>query len=104
TGYTEIISQITSIDEFIFNNEELSYNLYPNPVSDNLTLKLGKILEYDLNMSLYNNIGVMVKQLKLSKGMIGVDINMGDLPLGIYYLQLRTNDNYISSSKIIKSN
>ena len=104
TGYTEIISQITSIDEFIFNNEELSYNLYPNPVSDNLTLKLGKMLEYDLNITLYNNIGVMVKQVELGKGMIGVDINMEDLPVGVYYIQLRTNDNYISSSKIIKSN
>ncbi|NOQ27507.1 MAG: T9SS type A sorting domain-containing protein, partial [Bacteroidales bacterium] len=105
TGYTDSFSDdVTSINEDFNNILDIEYVVYPNPTDDILNVKLYKSLTYDLDINIYNNIGALVKSEKLFDGNIQKEININDLPLGIYYLKLGNTDKLFGTKKIIKSN
>jgi hypothetical protein len=76
-------------------------SVYPNPVTDILTLELG---EHDqaLNSLIYihNTLGQLVLKEKVADNSHSLDL--GDLPQGIYYITLR-NDQEDIVKKIIKN-
>jgi|GEM_PF-2767765 len=92
----------TSISDEIVIDESL-YSVYPNPMSSHFTVRFAKVQNEDIVINLYNNVGVLVRVQKLEQGTNMIDISTDDLPIGIYYVQVQSND-FISSKKIIKSN
>jgi hypothetical protein len=101
-GYTDIFTTVTSIDDDVVNHESY-YSVYPNPMADHFTIGINKLQNSDVEINLYNSIGVSVKSEVLQSGDLTKEINMNDLPLGVYYLELKSN-NIIHSKKIVKSN
>ncbi len=59
--------------------EENSILVYPNPATENITLRA------DEDIFIYNNLGQIVKQINNPKG--ETTISISDLPRGIYYLK-----------------
>ena len=69
-------------------------NIYPNPANDKFTFKS----DAD-NITLYNSLGVKIKEEKLSKNQN--TIFRGQLINGLYFYSLNKNGETISSGKII---
>jgi hypothetical protein len=101
-GYTDIFSTVTSTNGELVDVENY-YSVYPNPMSDHFTIGINKLQNSDVEINLYNSIGVRVRSEVLQSGDLTKEINMNDLPLGVYYLELKSN-NIIHSKKIVKSN
>ncbi len=103
-GYTEEFSEVTSIENITNSLASISYVAYPNPVSGQLTVRLVNTITDDIEVRLYNNTGSMVKADKIWKGTDRIEINTDDLPVGVYYLKLQSEDKLFSTKKIVKSN
>jgi hypothetical protein len=70
-------------------------SIYPNPVKDVLHIECGGIKE----ISIYNSVGKLIGQYKNADAVQIID--MGNLPNGIYLLQLK-NQNEIITRKLVK--
>lgn len=77
------VEKLDTISEFL---------VYPNPVSDILTIQMNNG-GYEI-LRLLNNMGQVVAQQSISDNT--TTINMGQLPTGMYYLQLIGKDNTIT--------
>ena len=87
---TGIINETTSERAFI---------VYPTPVDDVLNIKAAENIR---KIELFNASGNMIKQVAGSIQAGGTcTIAVSDLPAGIYFLQIQTDDN-VYSSKFIK--
>lgn len=73
-------------------NSLSNFNIYPNPATQQITLNLENSIFK--KVSIYNNLGQIVKRSKSTK------INISNLPSGIYFLQIET-DKGKSSKKLI---
>ena len=79
------------------NNKDNGLQYYPNPVVDNLTVKMnGDTIE---NITIYNFAGSVVKSEKTSTKTAKVD--MRNLPSGVYIVNVKTVSN-VKSFKVIK--
>ena len=82
----------------IFNNIQI----YPNPVTDYLTVKIPANNKTILNIKIYNMIGNEIKELNFSESENSVLISMSEFPIGIYIIEVKTNRDSIYK-KIIKT-
>lgn len=89
----------TVYQELKYNNETISLNAYPNPLTAgsklNISLRLHRNAGYDL--SVYNILGQKVKTIQQASGING-DLNFSaslkSLSAGMYYLVLRSELGY----------
>ncbi len=86
-------STTTQISEF----DKNQFNLYPNPCNSILYIENNESKNYYL--SIFNQNGQIVKQVKNFDNQIGMDLSV--LPAGLYIVKIRT-DKYIFYTKIIK--
>lgn len=71
-------------------SRKLSFNLYPNPTSDAVTLKLDNINNTDLTVNIYNLKGAIVKSEELKQNQ--QQINVEDLGNGIYMVEIKSKE------------
>lgn len=78
-----------------------SLNLYPNPVSDQLTLSFSNgDIPADLSVELINSVGTSVYYA--SEGTKNTTINMSEFPSGIYFIKLKSGKDSLNK-KIVKN-
>jgi hypothetical protein len=81
------------------NTKDNPITVYPNPVSDVCTVLLND--DYSkVKIELFNSIGSKVKELEIINA-AGTDINLNDLPNGIYFLTAATEKGISFTKKII---
>ncbi|MBL0340811.1 MAG: T9SS type A sorting domain-containing protein [Bacteroidetes bacterium] len=82
------VNQITSLSDVVAS--AISFNIYPNPVSDVLQLTWeDQLSNRRVAMTIVNELGQLVKQKEISTPAINkTTISVGDLPKGIYYIKL----------------
>ncbi|MDD3321398.1 MAG: T9SS type A sorting domain-containing protein [Paludibacter sp.] len=80
---------ITGFESIVENKQVL----YPNPVMDNLHVKLN---DFD-KLEIYDNQGKMIHSTKFV-----TQFNVSDLKPGIYFVRIRLNNNSIIFQKLIK--
>ena len=102
TAYTNEFTTVTGIDEFIKEPVVNDYLVYPNPVSEMLTIKIMNIEYSDISVKIYNNSGVLVKNDIIYSGQDYKSIFINDLSQGIYFIKLEGNKSY-TIKKIIKN-
>ena len=73
---------------------ETSYNVYPNPVKDVLTIS-GEDMK---QITVYNALGQMVKSINCNDNT--VQINVSDLRNGMYFVNVVNNKGEMSTSKV----
>ncbi len=76
-------------------------NVFPNPTSDFLNLNFDKEVESNLRFSLINSEGRILvnKQIEAKQ----TQIKMHHYTTGIYFLQVRENNDVIKAFKIVKN-
>jgi len=85
----------TAIPVFSFNDNFIAY---PNPATTNLTLKTGSRDNETLNLTIYNDLGMVVKSMTLLPGQR--TINVSDLRVGMYNVEIKSA-NYSAKQKLI---
>ncbi|OFX57741.1 MAG: hypothetical protein A2046_13610 [Bacteroidetes bacterium GWA2_30_7] len=86
----------TNIDKNYIDN--LTFNLYPNPASDYLTIDFNNIKSGNYNTTIYNNFGQKVK-IPFRKEEYDFKFDVSKLPNGIYQLFIF---NKVSSKSSVK--
>ncbi|MBL7922082.1 MAG: T9SS type A sorting domain-containing protein [Bacteroidia bacterium] len=66
-----------------------SFDFYPNPVDENLHVKIFNKDMVDKPILIYNSLGMLIKSINLNDS--STDINISDLMSGLYFLQVQTN-------------
>jgi Secretion system C-terminal sorting domain len=88
-------------------NETKKLGVFPNPVSDNLTVvfdKKGPDTEgVSSQLELYNLQGQLLKQQRVDLGLDETKVSMAQLPVGVYMISLRQNGQIVSSVKVTKN-
>lgn len=93
------ISVITSLEEA--KDINLAVDAYPNPVSENLTLKIDYIKFSSLNYQLFDANGKLLKKEQITGA--ETKIAMSNLIQSIYFVKVYNGNKEIKSFKIIKS-
>jgi len=68
-----------------------NFNMYPNPASNKVNIDLPDASIYEVN--LMNISGKVMKQLKTGIDAKIVELNINDLPKGIYLVELKNDSN-----------
>jgi len=89
------LSDVPTIDQSILNKFqmekhmecEISLKVYPIPATDFINIEITPVDTGRLNLELYNNSGVkVISKLTVYQPILQVDV--GDIPSGIYYLKI----------------
>jgi len=86
------------------NNIENTVSIFPNPTQNNSTINYFSATSEDLNITLYNVVGEKINTIyngTVSSGNTQYDVNMEEMPRGIYIVKIE-NSNGIKSLKLIK--
>ena len=73
---------------------ETSYNVYPNPVKDILTVKAENMRQVEI----YNSLGQLVKSISCNDD--EVKINVNDMQNGMYFVNVINNNGEMTTSKV----
>ncbi|MBQ8222505.1 MAG: T9SS type A sorting domain-containing protein [Bacteroidales bacterium] len=85
--YRNNMSDTTNVESLTDCIDECDINIYPNPTTENISIKIGSY-EEDRNIvaSLYSPLGVCMDRREISTDM--TSFNLYDLPSGTYILEL----------------
>ncbi len=103
-GCTTVSAIITITDVGVEElNEYLSMNIYPNPATDVLTIDLFSLKQDTYKLQLMNIAGqvVYLETVNLNNALVKKQIDLENLPQGIYLIQLINNEN-VFSKRVIK--
>ncbi|MGD0757213.1 MAG: T9SS type A sorting domain-containing protein [Bacteroidales bacterium] len=106
------LSDIPTIDQSILNKiqmeklmeSEISFKVYPIPATDFINIEITPVDTGRLILELYNNSGVKILS-KLTVYQPVLQVNVSDIPSGIYYLKVfqpSFKDQLFKVEKIIK--
>jgi hypothetical protein len=79
--------------------EALSVLIYPNPVSNNLTIDLGDLTGVNTSIKLYDSSSKLVFD-KQSSTTLMIDVSV--FAKGLYTLELSTSDKVLRSKVVLK--
>lgn len=68
--------------------ENISFECYPNPTNDKLTVQIDQATYLNEKISLFNTLGQVVLELQVNQPQITLDIS--NLPNGLYFLSVGT--------------
>jgi hypothetical protein len=80
-----------------FNNSEVDFAVYPNPVREKVMITSKQIIR---EIIIFNPLGQQIKKVKVN--LKSAEINIRNLNNGVYYLNLRLVNGATISTKIIK--
>jgi len=85
-------------------NSGTSFNVYPNPTNDKLTLRMNIIRTVDLNIELFDLGGKLVfeQQANFDKDKTECKLNISNLANGIYMLKVTSKEGSSQTLKIVK--
>jgi hypothetical protein len=91
---------VTKIED-VLNGASLT--VFPNPVDENINIQIEIRKNTNLNISVINLLGktIITEHKDLGEGIQTMNINLGNLPTGIYFLNLSDGQEIISH-KIMK--
>jgi hypothetical protein len=76
-------------------------NVFPNPTTSSIRVDIPKEYQGSSNLTITNQMGIIVLSRKLKNSTAFVDLNLSNLKEGIYQIRLSTGNNSIQG-KIIK--
>jgi hypothetical protein len=77
---------ITTVEENFINPVKIT--VFPNPTSEIVNIEFETPTDAEITLFLLNNQGSLVKTIQIPTTTLTKEINMQDLPSGIYYLRL----------------
>ncbi|GAB4203690.1 MAG: hypothetical protein Fur0023_10750 [Bacteroidia bacterium] len=102
-NYNSLISRnVDSIETNTTNNKDEKYDnieLYPNPASDNVTIKMP--FSKAINLEIFNTLGLRLRIIQLKECDKTCTISLDNIPSGIYYVKI-SGTPYIFKLNIVK--
>ncbi len=89
--------------EALFTTERMDLSVFPNPATDQLTLKFGTELPELSTITLRNQLGQIMKQEQLRTPDTQMDWDISNLSTGTYFLEVRTSDGAPQVVKFLKT-
>ena len=91
-----------STDEKVGNKR--IFEIFPNPTTNFLTIKAKDLTEELYNISMINVMGDLIKQtyFTVSDNKSEMTFDVSDLPLGVYFISIKSTKSTISKLKVIK--
>ena len=91
-------SQNAGIDE---NSLQISFSVYPNPMKESATLEINSPLERgkEFVFELYNPNGKLVRKSSIINNQYAIE--SGSLKAGVYFYEIKNNNQVVGSGKII---
>ena len=67
---------------------QVKITVFPNPASDNVKIAFEEPVDGEVKIFMLNSLGKLVKADFIEPAMIEKEINLQDLPAGVYYFRL----------------
>lgn len=90
---------VTAIEETISN--QVKIKVFPNPASDAVNIRFDSPVDEEINLDILDSQGKLLKTDKIEPASVEKQINMQDMPGGIYYIRL-SNANSRTVYKVVK--
>jgi hypothetical protein len=90
---------VTAVEENLETLVEIT--VFPNPASDNVNIRFAEELTEELNLTIISSQGKPVKTMVIEATTAEKQINLQDLPAGVYYLKL-TKGKLSNVYKVVK--
>lgn len=90
---------VTAVEENLEDLVEIT--VYPNPASDNVNIKFTEAITNELNLTIISSQGKPVKSMIIEATTLEKQINLQELPAGVYYLKL-TKGKLSNVYKVVK--
>ena len=80
-----------------------SFEIFPNPAKETTSIRITSPKAFESSLVLFNSLGEVVyqKALSITEGKNKVDINVDNLPAGVYFASIKSGDSTISKKLII---
>ncbi len=91
----------SSTDEILPHQLAKRITLFPNPTDDSMTIELNEQLEI-AEMNIYDQQGKLVKNIPWEASSLTREVLMTDVPVGTYFLHVKTADNKMFAKKFVK--
>jgi hypothetical protein len=90
---------VTAIEE----NIDIAVNIkvFPNPASDVVNISFEEPVEGEINVTILDSQGRLVKKDMIEAAMTEKQINLQELPAGVYYLRM-TKGKLVNVYKVVK--
>ncbi len=76
--------------------------IYPNPVTDKLTVELFDTYNEDVTLQLISSTGMMLQSINIDQGADNYTLDFNGLPAGTYFLRLRYGKSDVKTIKVLK--
>lgn len=90
---------ITAVEENL--DVLVNIKIFPNPASDVVNISFESPVEEEIVLTLFDSQGKLVKKDLIESSMIEKQINLQDIPAGIYYLRM-TKGKLVNVYKVVK--
>lgn len=87
---------ITDSTAYIYANEKLEFNLYPNPATSSISIAINDTKD-NQEILIFNGFGQIVKKEKIKVGEINKSLDIEELANGIYIIQLINENSGVAS-------
>jgi hypothetical protein len=84
-GFQSVLLTVTIEDNI---EPQVTIKIYPNPSSENINIKFEEPVDDEVKIFLFNSRGQLVKTDVVEVAVIEKQMNLQDLPSGVYYLKL----------------
>jgi len=92
-------------EEMNIADSDVNFEIFPNPVSANLTLENLSLIDGDVQVEIISATGITKKGLKMDASSYNTSsIEMNDLPAGVYYLRITHTAGEVDLIKFTKIN
>ncbi len=78
------------------------FQLYPNPVTNDLTIEWGEISGRQYSLHIVNDLGTIIKKLSVPDNKNSIITSVSDLPNGVYFVQIVVDNQTKQVLKFIK--
>jgi hypothetical protein len=85
----------------MYGNSELMH-LYPNPVTDRLTIEIFETLSDEVQLQLVNPSGIILQTLEAPADVKRQEVDFGNLPAGTYFIKVRYGKIDVKVLKVMK--
>ncbi|HRP88542.1 MAG TPA: T9SS type A sorting domain-containing protein [Edaphocola sp.] len=93
-------TKYTSIADVISKN---NLNLYPNPAKDKLLIATDNGIHPQAQLYIFDSFGKLVYSQKVSNNSQNIEIDIQNLPSGIYFIRMALRGGVLGSSKFVKA-
>jgi len=100
-AYTEKLSTITAIENLFYTDIANNFLIYPNPASDFIIIQLKQKIEDKLYVHIYNDNGILVKSEVIPNNAAYLEMDVDNLPDGIYFIKISDNHTLSFTKNII---